>query len=275
VAEWGADWSYAYLERLLAKASSRRRYARLGDARAELATGDPLIFLRHDVDVSLERARAMAELEATWGVTSTYHVMLSSPFYDLASRSSQDSLRAIRAAGHEVGVHVHPGVDASAAPGGASSAPEVASSAPEVVSSAPEVASSADDAMVAAAASRFADLTGIEPCSLSFHLPASSLMNGPLVVGDRVNAYGAPLLGWYLSDSRGRWREGDPSASLDAPRSHVLQLLVHPLWWGPDNLAPGVRLHQLALSLASTTSQSYDAVADALDRHILARPSPP
>ena len=43
------------------------------------------LFLRHDIDLSLEAAVAMAELEAELGVQATYLLMTESVFYNLAS----------------------------------------------------------------------------------------------------------------------------------------------------------------------------------------------
>ena len=61
-------------------------------------------FLRHDLDFSLEAALPMAELEASLGARSTYYVLLKGP-YDVMSPSGRDRVRAIRAAGHSVGLH--------------------------------------------------------------------------------------------------------------------------------------------------------------------------
>ncbi len=61
-------------------------------------------FLRHDLDFSLEAALPMAKLEASLGAHSTYYVLLKGP-YDVTSPSGRDHVRAIRAAGHSVGLH--------------------------------------------------------------------------------------------------------------------------------------------------------------------------
>lgn len=63
-------------------------------------------FWRHDVDFSLEAALAMATFEQSIGVTATYYLMVSSPFYSPASAfvTSQWLTRL----GHTVGYHVDP-----------------------------------------------------------------------------------------------------------------------------------------------------------------------
>jgi hypothetical protein len=70
------------------------------------------IFLRHDVDLVLDAAARMAELEAERGVTATYFLMTRSVFYNLASREGEAALVRLRELGHRVGLHaVHPYVD--------------------------------------------------------------------------------------------------------------------------------------------------------------------
>jgi hypothetical protein len=67
------------------------------------------LFLRHDVDMSLDAAVRMAELEAERGVASTYFLMTRSQFYNLDSRDGPVVLARLRELGHRVGLHgVHP-----------------------------------------------------------------------------------------------------------------------------------------------------------------------
>ena len=74
------------------------------------ARGD--LLLRHDVDLSLEAAVAMAELEAEEGAPTTYLLMTRSVFYNLASREGEAALDRLRALGHRVGLHaVYPDAD--------------------------------------------------------------------------------------------------------------------------------------------------------------------
>jgi hypothetical protein len=63
------------------------------------------LLLRHDVDMSLEAAVAMAELEAERDVTATYFLMTRSDFYNLDARSGVAALERLRGLGHRVGLH--------------------------------------------------------------------------------------------------------------------------------------------------------------------------
>jgi hypothetical protein len=67
------------------------------------------LFLRHDVDLSLEAALELARLEHELGVRATYFLMTESAFYNLDSPAGRDAQRRLRELGHAVGLHaVHP-----------------------------------------------------------------------------------------------------------------------------------------------------------------------
>jgi hypothetical protein len=70
------------------------------------------LYLRHDVDLSLDAAQRMAEVETARGVGATYFLMTRSVFYNLASHEGEAAISRLRALGHRVGLHaVHPHVD--------------------------------------------------------------------------------------------------------------------------------------------------------------------
>jgi hypothetical protein len=70
------------------------------------------VILRHDVDLSLDAALAVAEVEAEQGAWSTWFMMTRSSFYNLASTEGENALARLRELGHRVGHHaVYPHVD--------------------------------------------------------------------------------------------------------------------------------------------------------------------
>jgi len=70
------------------------------------------LLLRHDVDLSLEAALEMAEVEAEADAVATYFLMTRSEFYNLDSPSGDAAIERLRGLGHRVGVHaVWPQVD--------------------------------------------------------------------------------------------------------------------------------------------------------------------
>jgi hypothetical protein len=89
-----------YGELLAAATSGGYRFAFFD---REPAAGD--VLLRHDVDLSLDAALMLAELEAEAGAHATYFLMTRSVFYNLASPEGERALARLRELGHRVGLH--------------------------------------------------------------------------------------------------------------------------------------------------------------------------
>ena len=82
--------------------------ARAGGYRYAFFDRDPEpgdLLLRHDVDLSLEAALAVAELEAEAGARATYFLMTRSEFYNLASQTGERAVVRLRELGHRIGLH--------------------------------------------------------------------------------------------------------------------------------------------------------------------------
>jgi hypothetical protein len=70
------------------------------------------LILRHDVDLSLAAAVAVAEVEAEEGAWSTWFLMTRSVFYNLASSEGEAAIARLRELGHRVAHHaVWPNID--------------------------------------------------------------------------------------------------------------------------------------------------------------------
>jgi hypothetical protein len=102
---WHCGFDLVHYRELLAAAEAGGyRWARFDH---EPRPGD--LFLRHDVDMSLEAALVMAQIEADRGARATYFLMTRSQFYNLDSPDGERALARLRELGHGVGLHaVHP-----------------------------------------------------------------------------------------------------------------------------------------------------------------------
>jgi hypothetical protein len=89
-----------YRELLDAAREGRYRFAFFD---REPTAGD--LLLRHDVDLSLEAAVTLAELEAEESASATYFLMTQSVFYNLASPAGERAVERIRELGHRIGLH--------------------------------------------------------------------------------------------------------------------------------------------------------------------------
>jgi hypothetical protein len=101
-------FSLAHYRELL-QAAQQGGYVWAGFDRAP-EVGD--LILRHDVDLSLEGALAVAEVEAAEGAWSTWFLMTRSNFYNLSSPEGERAVARLRELGHRVAHHaVWPNVD--------------------------------------------------------------------------------------------------------------------------------------------------------------------
>ena len=146
--------------------------------------GEKCFIVRHDVDFSLNRALALAEIESELGISTCYLVDPHSMFYNLAEKNQVAMLREILELGHTSGLHF----DANFF--GIENESEL-------------------DSLVREEAEWIEYLTGGCPSVLSFHNPTEGHLSWRAdSYGDLVNAYSASLMGSvsYISDSNGYWR---------------------------------------------------------------------
>src|SRR5215469_8009850 len=88
-------------------------YAKILDFAAErfafLQFGDvpdtPSLLWRHDIDMSVHRAAALARIEQERGCSATYFVRLHSEYYSTFEWSIRNLLQDIAAQGHAIGLH--------------------------------------------------------------------------------------------------------------------------------------------------------------------------
>ena len=105
------DFSLAHYRELL-QAAKDGGYRWAGFDRSP-EPGD--LILRHDVDLSLAAAVAVAEVEADEGAWSTWNLMTRSNFYNLDSSEGEAAIARLRELGHRVAHHaVWPRVDLDA-----------------------------------------------------------------------------------------------------------------------------------------------------------------
>jgi len=102
------DFSLVHYRELL-QAAKEGGYRWAGFDRPPVA-GD--LILRHDVDLSLDAALAVAEVEAAESAWSTWFLMTRSVFYNLGSSEGERVIAHLRELGHRVAHHaVYPHVD--------------------------------------------------------------------------------------------------------------------------------------------------------------------
>jgi hypothetical protein len=210
---FGED-SYRYLLDLV-----RRHGWRCAHFGEDVAAEDRVLWLRHDVDYSVELALHLARVNAELGVCGTFFLLLRSDVYNLLAPANRTAARAIHQAGQALALHCP---------------------APDPV---PE-----DIAQVRAAVMRehqllHSELPMIEPV-FSWHNPTAELLEryGGLEVPGLVNAYAPRFTAGavYRSDSNFRTSVAEFAELLARDDLRRLHLLFHPVNWtvgGHDMIA--------------------------------------
>lgn len=167
--------------------------------------------LRHDVDLSVERALRMARIEAELGVSAAYFFLLTSPLYNPLEAETREVVREIESLGHDVGLHfsTHAYWPTESPP-----------------------AASEIGARVEAERAVLETVSEDPLSTVSFHVP-------PEWVIDRAfdgfrSTYEPAFLSEmdYLADSSQRWRRESP---VGEPPSGPVQVLTHPGLWGQED----------------------------------------
>lgn len=232
-----ADFRYTYFRQLLHTARSQFTAHKLSEAPNVLPnTGSPLLFLRHDVKISLPKALRLAEIEHEYGLVATYMVRGDSPLYSLSGRQARIQLMELVQMGHEVGLHF-----------------DLSHETRQSLSFLRLV-----EAEIHVACERIEQIICRPIRSLSFQRSIPLLSGGPLLINGRINADSGELREWCLSDNGGAWRDGDPLAQIMQPTGSALQLILHPIWWGDEHKLAPQRLQEF-FELATREKSSYEA----------------
>lgn len=241
---WDSDFSYGYFKRLLEVIKSNFDLCLLSDAPKIVKNMNThKCILRHDIDVSPNKAIEMAKIENGMGIKSTYLIMVNSPLYSIGDKIIRDSIIKLINLGHEIGLHF----DACNI----------------------EDKESADiiylEKDIMEAVKKLEAIIRTPVLSISFHRPTESVLRGPLMVCGLVNAYAKELMNWYLSDSGGIWRFGDPIVNILSKKSLLLSTLIHPIWWGDTHKRGPERLQEF---FESKTKNKSEELSKYLDNNI-------
>lgn len=159
----------------------------------------PVLILRHDIDLSLETALDLAKLEKKLKVRSTYFVLLYNNYYNPLSPDGRRIIREISVLGHEIGIHWD--------------SRDYQENKEHKFRRDLEILS---------------EIAGEEITSGSQHEPTSSpLMPAPSFL--KIEAYRDFKNFVYVSDSSMKWRKNTPWELLTIKQK--IQFLAHPFWW--------------------------------------------
>lgn len=222
--------------------SERRKTIRY----TEIDENDQFVLWRHDCDMSLNRARYIAEIDAEHGIRATFFILPHSDYYNILELGQTRLIREIKKLGHDIGLHLDVAYHSAV-----SEAHDLERWISKDVCLLEEIAE-----------------TKIE--TFSYHNPTPEILkNDSAEYMGLINCYSRLIRETidYGSDSNGYWRhQAIPEILLDKNKRR-LQILTHPEWWLEDSSLPRDRVLRCAYGRAIRTIIDYDkAMANQNDR---------
>jgi hypothetical protein len=172
------------------------------------------VLLRHDIDLSLEKALELAKIEKELKITSTFFLFLRNPFYNIFSEESGEIINKIIPLNHNIGLHF-----------------DCSKYAYKTI---PQLAY-----QVTREIEFIQDFFGIKLDAVSFHRPVSLEFYKKLEISSCPHSYEPIFVKRfkYFSDSRGEWRYGHPLKSNEYKERKNLHILIHPIWWNRKHIS--------------------------------------
>jgi peptidoglycan/xylan/chitin deacetylase (PgdA/CDA1 family) len=195
------------------------------------------VLWRHDCDMSLNRARAVAELDAQFGVRSTFFILPHSEYYNILELSQTRLVREIASFGHDIGLHL----DVNYHLGSQSNFDF-------------EKAINHDTNLLE-------DLAETKIDTFSFHNPTPEILEFDAAkYSGLINCYSKEIRETtdYASDSNGYWRHQPIPEILQDKSKTRLQVLTHPEWWLETAAMPRDHVLRCAYGRALRVISDYD-----------------
>ncbi len=180
---------------------------------------DQFLLLHHDVEFSLDKAYALAKIEAEESFSSSYMVQITNNAYNAFSKKNLTLIREISDMGHHIGLHYHLNGQTEYE----------------------DVRDGIRDQLRV-----FSEMLGMKIDRFSVHRPIPEVYYHKIVVPGVINTYGPDYFTYcekitdetklevkYITDSKHRWNYGYPDMETltSVPKIHFL---IHPDSWGEN-----------------------------------------
>ena len=220
------DFSYdSYKEILNNFKNKKYKFQKFGDYK-KVKKNNPNIFLRHDIDITLDKVIQIARIETEIGVHSTFFFMTNSPFYNIYSSKGHELIEELIQLGHHIGLHFH-------------------------AESYKNLFLEQDINMaVKKEIKNMENIFDLKIDAVSFHRPNKLLLNGSsLLTTPFPHTYMKEFTKEidYCSDSSGEWKFGSPLERKSFKSNQDIHLLTHPIWWNETITNPFLVLEKFII----------------------------
>ena len=198
-----------------------------------------VVFMRHDIDKSIDKAFEIASIEEQKNVVSSFFFLTRSPLYSILEPHSIRLIREIHSMGHSIGLHI-----------------DIARIKKTLVNSNADLNNIINNEFKI----MYKVLDGVFEKIFSFHNPTKDLFQIKSFKNDYICTYDENFMlpkTKYISDSNSFWREGDPIENIKNKKWKRLQILTHPIWWTQDNPVNIIKLLNDTISGRSKELDSY------------------
>lgn len=181
------------------------------------------ILMRHDIDMDLSRALALARIENELGISATYFFMIRTDHYSVFSESGSAMVREILDLGHHLGLHFDR-------------------------ASYPELHTVEELSLACSQEAKMLSEWFDSPVDIvSYHRPDETILSGdPKLSEPLPHTYQKEFKEdiTYISDSQGLWKQ-HPFDSAAFKEGKPLHILIHPVWWNRVPTSPFEALQKL------------------------------
>ncbi|GGI80017.1 hypothetical protein [Legionella impletisoli] len=222
-----------YIE-LLKRAVNKFRFLEYSEW--DKCNNENVVFWRHDIDFSLEKAVEMAKIEHENCIKATYFLLLHSNYYNLFDRNSLGLVREILSYGHSIGLHFDCNY-------------YKIQSILELID------------WLTFEKNILQKLFNYSIEVFSFHNPSSLTMAfSENTYAGMINTYSKHFKTKvnYCSDSNGFWRFRSLDDVLNDDSINQLQVLTHPVWWTTELYMPREKIINLIEMSKKNAIAQYD-----------------
>lgn len=193
------------------------------------------VILRHDIDLSLDKAVEMAKVENELGVKATYFILTSTNFYNVFSKESYEKLQQIKELGHVIGLHFD--------------------EKRYEIESVEEM-----EKYILYELRMLNELLNENIKVISMHRPSKLILENEIVIPGIINSYSRKFFKdmKYVSDSRMHWRENILEI-IHSNEFEKLHILTHPFWYSEEDELMEDKLRQF---LGNAALERYDFLND-------------
>ena len=176
------------------------------------SNSEKCVILRHDIDMSIEKAVKLAECEQDAGVYGTYFVLLTSDFYNAFSYKSIEGLKKIQKAGGQIGLHFDE------------------MQYPELWGNVSEIKEK-----ILLEKECLEKIIERPVVVVSMHRPSKQVLDADIQIPGMINSYANEYFHQfkYISDSRRHWREPVKDI-IKSEEYRKLHILTHAFWYNHE-----------------------------------------